>query len=106
MGNGPWRSTLVLAGLALALAGCSARSQAQLSVPSPQPARTQQAPEPSPPAAPAADPIAALLAESQRHFEVGQEELAIGHLDRARREFDRSIEVVAESPYGARYDQR
>lgn len=106
MGNGPWRSTLALAGLALALAGCSARSQAQLSVPSPQPARTPQSPEAAPPALPAADPIAALLAESQRHFEVGQEELAIGHLDRARREFDRSIEVVAESPYGARYDQR
>ena len=93
------------AGLALTLAGCSARSQAQLSVPSPPPVKAQ-APMSASPAAPATDPIVALLAESQRHFEAGQQELAIGHLERARREFDRAIDVVAESPYGARYDQR
>ncbi len=105
MGVAHWRSAIALAGLALALGGCSARSQAPLSVPSPTPARTQ-APVVSPLAAPPADPIAALLAESQRHFEAGQAELSIGHLERARREFDRAIDVVAESPYGARYDQR
>ncbi len=105
MGAAHWRTALALTGLALSLAGCSARSQAQLSAPTPPPARAQ-APASSPPAAPVADPIAALLAESQRHFEAGQEELAIGHLERARREFDRAIDVVAESPYGARYDRR
>ena len=100
-----WRTALALAGLALTLGGCSARSQAQLRVPTPPPIRTQTPTSP-PPAAATADPIAALLAESQRHFEAGQEELAIGHLERARREFDRAIDVMAESPYGARYDQR
>jgi membrane-bound lytic murein transglycosylase D len=54
----------------------------------------------------AADPVDALLAESQRHFEAGQQELSIGHLERARREFDHAIEVLAESPGGARYDKR
>jgi membrane-bound lytic murein transglycosylase D len=105
MGVPYWRPALALAGLALTLAGCSARSQAQLGAPSP-PAVKAKAPVSNSPAAPAADPIAALVAESQRHFEAGQEELAIGHLDRARREFDRAIDVVAESPFGARYDQR
>ncbi len=105
MGVAHWRPALALAGLALMLGGCSARSPAQLSVPSPPRVRTQ-AQTASPPAAPTTDPIAVLLDESQRHFEAGQQELAIGHLERARREFDRAIDVVAESPYGARYDQR
>ncbi len=97
------RPALALAALALTVAACSARSQAQLPVPSPPPVKAAQA---VPAAKPAADidPIAALVAESQRHFEEGQQELSIGHLERARREFDRAIDVVAESPFGARYD--
>jgi membrane-bound lytic murein transglycosylase D len=100
-----WKSALALAGLALTVAACSARSQAQLPLPSPALAKaTPQVPAANP--APPVDPIAALLAESERHFEAGQQEMAIGHLERARREFDRAIDVVAESPYGARYDVR
>ena len=99
------RPALALAGLALAVAACSARSQAKLPVPSPQGATTEpQAFSTTP--APAVDPIAALLSDSQRHFEAGQQELAVGHLERARREFDRAINVLAESPVGARYDTR
>ncbi len=105
MGLRYWRPALALAGLTLILAGCSARSQARLSVPAPPSARTQAPAAPQQPAQ-TADPVDALLAESQRHFEAGQQELAIGHLERARREFDRAIDVVAESPYGARYNQR
>jgi peptidoglycan lytic transglycosylase D len=99
------RPALALAGLALTVAACSARSQAQLPVSSPPHTKaTAQvvAAVPGPPA----DPIVALLAESQRHFEAGQQELAIGHLERARREFDRAINVMAESPFGARSDVR
>jgi membrane-bound lytic murein transglycosylase D len=100
-----WRQALALAGLALTLAGCSARSQARLPVPSPPPIEADQRAASQPPAA-ESDTISALLAESDRHFQAGQQELAIGHLERARREFDRAIDVLAESPYGARYDQR
>jgi len=55
---------------------------------------------------PAPDPIATLIAASQQHFERGQQELSIGHLDRARAEFDRAVDVLVQSPYGARYDAR
>jgi peptidoglycan lytic transglycosylase D len=99
------RPALALAALALAVAACSARTQAKLPVPSP-PAPASAPQVAAPPSAPSADPIVTLLAESQRHFEAGQQELAIGHLERARREFDRAIDVVAESPFGARYDVR
>ena len=57
-------------------------------------------------AAPRLDPVAALIATSQEHFEAGERELKLGHLDRARVEFDRAVDVLLESPYGARTDAR
>ena len=36
----------------------------------------------------------------------GERELKVGHLDRARSEFDRALDVLLESPYGARTDAR
>ena len=56
--------------------------------------------------APAPDPIAALIQTSQDHFAAGERELKLGHLERARAEFDRAIDVLLESPYGARTDAR
>src|SRR4029453_18936480 len=56
--------------------------------------------------APVVDPIASLIDNSQRHFEAGERELKAGHLEKAREEFDRAVEVLLESPYGARTDAR
>jgi membrane-bound lytic murein transglycosylase D len=56
--------------------------------------------------APAPDPIAALIQTSQQHFTAGERELKLGHLERARIEFDRAVDVLLESPYGARTDVR
>jgi membrane-bound lytic murein transglycosylase D len=56
--------------------------------------------------APAPDPVAALIETSQKHFEAGERELALGHIDRAREEFDRAVDVLLESPHGARTDAR
>jgi membrane-bound lytic murein transglycosylase D len=53
------------------------------------------------PVAPAPDPVAILIAESDRHFETGRKELALGHLERAKAEFDRALDVVLESTDGA-----
>src|SRR6185503_1275442 len=68
-----------------------------------------QAPAP-PPAAPAlpvpADPVAVLIETSQEHFATGQQEMQIGHLERAKAEFNRALEVLLESPYGARSEPR
>jgi membrane-bound lytic murein transglycosylase D len=58
------------------------------------------------PAEPAPDPIAILIDESDRHFEAGRKELALGHLERAKAEFDRALDVVLESPDGARANSR
>lgn len=54
----------------------------------------------------APDPVAILVAESDRHFATGQRELALGHLDSARIEFDRSLDILLESPEGARASAR
>src|SRR5688572_10941033 len=52
------------------------------------------------------DPIADLIAESQRHFAAGERELGLGHLEQARASFDLAIEVLLKSPYGARTEAR
>jgi membrane-bound lytic murein transglycosylase D len=56
--------------------------------------------------APPPDPIASLIASSRAHFETGERELNVGHLERARAEFDRAVDILLESPYGARTDAR
>jgi membrane-bound lytic murein transglycosylase D len=66
---------------------------------------TAPVPQPAPPQPPP-DPVVTLIATSQKHFENGERELALGHLDRARAEFDRAVDVLLESPYGARTDSR
>ncbi len=100
-----WRPLLALAALVLAMPGCATRTPAHLPAAAPAPAKTPP-PPPVPPPAPALDPIATLIAASHQHFERGQQELSIGHLDRARAEFDRAVDVLVQSPYGARYDAR
>jgi membrane-bound lytic murein transglycosylase D len=94
----------VAAGLALLVWGCatgSAPKVAQVAAPVPAPA-VAVPPVPMP----AEDPVLAWLARSDRHFETGQQELALGHLERARHEFDRALDVLLESPEGARADLR
>jgi len=66
-------------------------------------------PVPAPPVtqiAPLEDPVATLIAESERHFEAGQAALDQGHFDAAKQEFDKAIDVLLESPYGGRTEPR
>jgi membrane-bound lytic murein transglycosylase D len=51
---------------------------------------------------PASDPVSDLIALSMTHFEAGQRELREGHLEMAKAEFNKSLEVLLESRYGAR----
>jgi membrane-bound lytic murein transglycosylase D len=104
-------SALGLAVMLAALGGCATRPAGPVPKPAPPPvpsAPTQvtQTEKPLPPPKPAPDPIVALIAESQARFDAGQRELAVGHLERARKEFDAAIDVLVQSPYGARYDAR
>lgn len=55
---------------------------------------------------PVVDPVLDLIAESEQHFNAGQAELQLGHVESARREFDKSLHVLMESPYGGRTEPR
>jgi membrane-bound lytic murein transglycosylase D len=98
-----------LSGLGLAIvlmiaAACGSNPKIQKSPVAPAPSAPPVAPVQAP--APAPDPVAVLIQTSQDHFSTGERELKLGHLDRARVEFDRAVDVLLESPYGARTDAR
>ena len=83
-----WLPSLAVIGLALT---CGLRieqseaADAQGAAASPGAGRAGHAP-----CLPPVDPIAALIDTSQQHFDAGERELKVGHLDRARSEFDRA----------------
>ena len=52
------------------------------------------------------DPVADLIAESQRHLAAGERELALGHLEQAKASFDLAVDVLLKSSYGARSEPR
>ena len=52
------------------------------------------------------DHVQQLIATADRHFEEGRKELTLGHLSRAKSAFNASLEVLLESPEGARGDVR
>ncbi len=100
-----WLSDLAAAGLfaaAIFTAGCGAKVKPVAQAPAPPPAPAATAPTSTAPA----DPITKLIQTSQKHFQNGETELRMGHLEQARLEFDRAIEVLLESPYGARTEPR
>ena len=55
---------------------------------------------------PADDPVMTLIGTSDRHFAAGQRALEQGHFDAAKQEFNRAVDVLLESPYGARTEPR
>src|SRR5262249_47949272 len=86
--------------------GSSLKTQAPVVAPvAPAIARAAEPPIVQP-APPVQAPGLALIADSDRHFKAGETELGLGHPDAARQEFDRSIEVLLESPYGGRTEPR
>jgi membrane-bound lytic murein transglycosylase D len=88
---------------ALFLTGCLSTAKKPVAVIQPAPV----APSPIAPAAPVApDPVTVLIAASDTHFEEGRKELALGHLEQARTEFDRALDALLESPDGARANPR
>jgi len=82
--------------------GSNPKPKSPAPAPAPAAAQTPAAPQPSQPQ----DPIAKLIETSQQRFDAGERELKMGHLERARIEFDRAVELLLESPYGARTDAR
>src|SRR5207237_4617819 len=43
---------------------------------------------------------------SNHHFSEGQRQLEQGHLEAAKQEFNRAVDVLLESPYGGRTEPR
>jgi membrane-bound lytic murein transglycosylase D len=89
---------------ALMLSGClSTSGQKPVAVAPQMPAPVAPAPQGAPVTP---DPVAVLIAESDRHFEAGRQELTLGHLERARTEFDKALDTLLTSPGGARSNPR
>jgi len=87
-------------GKAVATRPPTARPQAPPAVASAAP------PSAAAPARPAADPIDVLIAASQARFDAGTAELQLGHLVTAKTEFNAAIDLILESPAGARANRR
>lgn len=87
--------------LALAACGTGLQSQPELA-----PTTANSPVVTSAPAPPVQNPLDALIAASQKHFTNGQQELSLGHLTGAKREFDEAIEILLASPYGARTEPK
>jgi membrane-bound lytic murein transglycosylase D len=86
--------------------GCGGNPKPQTAKAAPAQRTTAPATPAASAATPAPDPIAALIATSEKHYEAGERELSLGHLDKARVEFDQALDVLLQSPYGARSDAR
>ena len=94
-----------LLSLAAVSGGCAARSQVVSSTSPPAAVGPVLVSAPVSPQL-AADPITDLIALSNSHFEAGQAELQRGHLEAARAEFNKALDVLLESTYGARSEPR
>src|SRR5579871_352413 len=94
--------------------GASVQSQVRSVAPAAAaPARLASNPIPATPPPPAVaqttpvdDPVDALIADSEQHFQAGQSALDQGHVEAAKQEFNKAIDVLLESPYGARTEPR
>ncbi|MDO8835205.1 MAG: transglycosylase SLT domain-containing protein [Vicinamibacterales bacterium] len=103
------RRPLVCPIFALALLGsaCGVTGTKTPPVVEPQVARPAARPVPDVPRLPAEpDGVQSLIDRSQARFDAGQRELQLGHLDRARAEFNAALDVLLESPSGAHADAR
>jgi len=105
-----WQRGFLVALIPLAAAcGPTLKSQAPAVKPGQSAARVPAAVEPLPVAQlvqPPEDPVLTLIASSDAHFKAGQKELEQGHVEAAKQEFNRAVDVLLESPYGARTEPR
>jgi len=90
--------------LGLLTAGCATAKVQTQATPATSP--VIEAPAQAAAPEPQHDPVSDLIAASNTHFETGQRELQVGHLEQARTEFNRALEVLLESPFGARSEPR
>jgi membrane-bound lytic murein transglycosylase D len=103
-----WRR-FVLVALLTSVAACSSSLKSQgpvIKPPTPLAVGQPSLELPAPAPIPADDPVLVLIASSDRSFKAGQKELEQGHVEAAKQEFNRAVDVLLESPYGARTEPR
>src|SRR5262245_35590633 len=106
-----WRRGLLVALIPLA-AGCghTLKSQPGVGKPAQSVPSVSATIQPLPVAhivqPPVEDPVLVLIAASDEHFKAGQRELEQGHVEAAKVEFNRAVDILLESPYGGRTEPR
>lgn len=95
-----------LAIIPLFAAACGATTRTAAPTVAPKAPVHAEAVQPAPVVVPTPDPVLELIATSERHFDAGRSELALGHVSGARREFDKALEVLMDSPFGGRTEPR
>ncbi|HEY6308713.1 MAG TPA: transglycosylase SLT domain-containing protein [Candidatus Angelobacter sp.] len=58
------------------------------------------------PEPPKADPVPAMIAEAEKAYESGQANYKAGHLDAAKQDFNRAVDVLMQGPVGVKADDR
>ena len=112
MVNHSWLPKLAALALSGMMVGCGilphraeVRATPPPPPPPPAPAAVNAAQSPAQTAVPA-DPVQAILDESQRIYDQGKRDLDLGHLEQARNEFNHAIDVLLNAPGGARMEPR
>ncbi len=77
-----------------------------LPAPAQPPAAAAEVTAPQAPVAPPADPVLVLIHASDDRFKAGEQELSLGHVAAAKLEFNRAVDMLLESSYGARTEPR
>jgi membrane-bound lytic murein transglycosylase D len=75
----------------------------------PTPAATpvpEAAPAPTPVPQQKPDPVPAIIAEVEKAYQEGQENAKAGHMDAAKEDFNRALEILAQRPVEVRSDER
>ncbi len=52
------------------------------------------------------DPVLATIAEAEKAYEAGQTDYKAGHLDAAKQEFNRAVDILMQSPVSVKDDER
>jgi membrane-bound lytic murein transglycosylase D len=111
MVNHSWLPNLAAVALGGMMVGCGIlphRAEVRTTPPPPPPSPAPvhaAAQAPAQTAAPT-DPVQAIVDQSQRIYDQGKRDLDLGHLEQARNEFNRAIDVLLNAPGGARMEPR
>src|SRR5258706_16470877 len=104
-----WQQSLLLIVLVPFVTACSSRMRGQSPVVTPSSGGAHLATDQGPVAqvpVPVEDPVLTLIAASDNYFKAGQKEVEQGHYEAAKQEFNRAVDVLLESAYGARTEPR